>query len=327
MDSTAGLPDATPMRVPGPALLLAAMLLLGGACSNGAGGIEVEVATAPPATETPSPTPGPSPTPVPPPELLLSAIEVYQGGTVLASVTGDITGGTITFLDEEYPLVQGDASMFAFIGVGTDAPPGDHELTVSFDLASGSSGTLSQTVAVLTNEWTVDHLDFDPDKETLLDPAVAQAELELLEQVYSRHTAAKLWESPWIVPVPGPLTARFGEQRSINGGPVGGHHGGTDLSGEPGTPVQATSGGVVVLARQLQVRGNMVIIDHGSGVLSGYAHLDSFGVTEGQQVAAGDIIGAVGNTGLSTGAHLHWEMAVHGVLVDALRFVDGSNGF
>lgn len=327
MDSIAGLRDATWMRMPGPALLLAAMLVLGGACSDGADGIEVDVATPLPATEAPSPTPGPSPTPEPPPELLLSAVDVYQGGAVLASITGDITGGSLSFLDEEYPLVQGDASLFAFVGVGTDVPPGDHEVTVSFELASGSSGVLSQPVAVLPNEWTVDHLEFEPGQQPLLDPAIAQAELDLLADVYSRHTAAKLWESPWLVPVPGPLTARFGEQRSINGGPVGGHHGGTDLSGEPGTPVQATNAGVVVLARQLEVRGNMVVIDHGSGVLSGYAHLESFSVTEGQQVAAGEVIAAVGNTGLSTGAHLHWEMAVHGVLVDAMRFVDGSNGF
>jgi murein DD-endopeptidase MepM/ murein hydrolase activator NlpD len=62
-------------------------------------------------------------------------------------------------------------------------------------------------------------------------------------------------------------------------------------------------------------------------VLSGYAHLDSFAVAEGQLVATGEAAGFVGSTGLSTGAHLHWELSVGGVLVDALRFVDGSNGF
>ena len=123
------------------------------------------------------------------------------------------------------------------------------------------------------------------------------------------------------------LSGRFGEQRSFNGGPVGGHHGGTDYAADEGTPVIATSGGRVVVARQLAVRGNMVIIDHGGGVLSGYAHLSTFAVAEGQLVDAGQVIAFVGSTGLSTGAHLHWEMSVHGILVDALRFIDGSNGF
>jgi murein DD-endopeptidase MepM/ murein hydrolase activator NlpD len=71
----------------------------------------------------------------------------------------------------------------------------------------------------------------------------------------------------------------------------------------------------------------MVIIDHGGGLFSGYAHLNAYVVSEGQSVKTGDIIGYVGSTGLSTGAHLHWEMAANGIVVDALRFTDGSNGF
>jgi murein DD-endopeptidase MepM/ murein hydrolase activator NlpD len=71
----------------------------------------------------------------------------------------------------------------------------------------------------------------------------------------------------------------------------------------------------------------MVIIDHGGGLFSGYAHLSQINVTEGQMVTAGDIIGLVGTTGLSTGPHLHWEMASQGVWLDALRFTDGTNGF
>ncbi len=91
--------------------------------------------------------------------------------------------------------------------------------------------------------------------------------------------------------------------------------------------MKATNRGRVVLAQQLQVRGNMVIIDHGGGLYSGYAHLSSFNVSEGQMVEAGDIVGMSGNTGLSTGPHLHWEMAIDGVWLDALRFTDGTNGF
>jgi murein DD-endopeptidase MepM/ murein hydrolase activator NlpD len=71
----------------------------------------------------------------------------------------------------------------------------------------------------------------------------------------------------------------------------------------------------------------MVVVDHGGGLFSGYAHLKSFAVAEGQTVTQGDTVGYVGSTGLSTGAHLHWEIAAGGVLVDAVRFTDGSNGF
>jgi murein DD-endopeptidase MepM/ murein hydrolase activator NlpD len=137
----------------------------------------------------------------------------------------------------------------------------------------------------------------------------------------------KLWDGPWQLPVQGAVTARYGEQRSVNGGPPSGHHGGTDFGAEEGTPVFATNAGRVVLARELKVRGSMVIIDHGGGLFSGYGHLSAIHVREGQAVAAGEHIADVGNTGLSTGAHLHWEMASQGVFLDALRFADGSNGF
>lgn len=68
----------------------------------------------------------------------------------------------------------------------------------------------------------------------------------------------------------------------------------------------------------------MVIIDHGWGVLTGYGHLSLIEVEIGQQVTAGDIIGKVGNTGSSTGAHLHWEVWVGGVSVDGLQWLDES---
>jgi murein DD-endopeptidase MepM/ murein hydrolase activator NlpD len=87
-------------------------------------------------------------------------------------------------------------------------------------------------------------------------------------------------------------------------------------------PVVAPSGGVVVLAESLVVRGNAILIDHGWGVVTGYWHLSEVGVAVGQHVAQGERIGAVGNTGLSTGAHLHWEMWVNGVAVNALSWLD-----
>ncbi len=129
------------------------------------------------------------------------------------------------------------------------------------------------------------------------------------------------------MPVEVSFTTRFGGQRSYNGSPPAGHHGGTDIGADTGTPVAATNTGRVVLARQLRLRGNMVIIDHGGGLFSGYAHMSSFAVAEGQLVQQGDIIGYVGTTGLSTGPHLHWEISTNGVLLDAVRFLDGTNGF
>jgi murein DD-endopeptidase MepM/ murein hydrolase activator NlpD len=78
--------------------------------------------------------------------------------------------------------------------------------------------------------------------------------------------------------------------------------------------------GKVVLAETLQVRGNVVIVDHGRGVMSGFWHLSQINVKSGDEVWAGQVVGLVGSTGLSTGAHLHWEMRVNGVPVDPLQW-------
>ena len=288
-----------------------------------------KVPTAPPAppTDEPGATPTSSPTPIPLPELILSTTVLEQAGTIRVSVTGDVESGEAEFLGRAYPLVQEEQSKYTFLGVGVLDQPGIHTLEVRIITANGSTATLTESITVNSNAWTVEYLEFDAATTSLLDPAKILAERAILADAYGTSSHEKLWAGPWLLPTGGHLTARFGEQRSINGSVPSGHHGGTDFGANLGTPIVASNSGVVVLARQLDLRGNMVIIDHGGGVLTGYGHMSAFAVAEGQTVAAGQLIGEVGSTGLSTGAHVHWEMSVHGILVDALWFTDGTNGF
>lgn len=313
-------------------LALAACAALLSACgakaSDGGGAVITLVTPAGTSTAAATASPDASATPLPPPELLLSTIEIYQSGAALASVTGQVASGSVTFLGRTFPLTKGSQSMYAFVPADTDDPAGPQALRVDFTMANGAKGSLSAMVTVLKTPWTVDSLTFtENQREALLDPAVVANELAILKAAYGKATPQKLWTGAWRLPLDGPVTARYGEQRSINGSAPSGHHGGTDIAATEGTPVHATNSGRVVLAKQLRVRGNMVIIDHGGGLFSGYAHLSGFSVSEGQMVAAGDVIAASGNTGLSTGAHLHWEMSASGILLDALRFTDGTNGF
>ena len=312
---------------------LAVTLLIAGCADGGEaqrGAIQVRLVTPIPATATPTRVPEPTATatPVEEPELVLSVTEVFQGGALLVSITGGVEAGTAEFLGRSYGLIQGAQSKYTLLGVGVADPTGVYPLNVTLALPDGSTATFARDITVLPTEWTVDYIEFTPSEgDLILDPQARADEKALLAETLALETLEKLWGGAWLQPVAGVLSGRFGEQRSFNGGPVGGHHGGTDYAADEGTPVIASSGGRVVVARQLAVRGNMVIIDHGGGVLSGYAHLSTFAVAEGQLVDAGQLIAFVGSTGLSTGAHLHWEMSVHGILVDALRFIDGSNGF
>jgi hypothetical protein len=273
----------------------------------------------------------------------LSASAAFQAGTVMVTAS-EGTAGTATIFGRSYPLMESTSGgLSGFVGLGTEDPVGPAMITIDVQLADGTAEHVTRGVEVLQTRWTVDYITIDttsPGGENLLDPAIVVAEQNLLNSVYAGASAA-MWRPGWTAPIAAdPLqsclnagatlpcvSGYFGEQRSFNGGPVSGHHGGTDLAAEAGTPVLATNDGVVALAEPLKVRGNMVIIDHGGGVFSSYGHLQSLAVEAGKAVARGDVVAYVGSTGLSTGPHLHWEMAVSGVLVDGLRWLDGSQGF
>lgn len=272
-------------------------------------------------------TPTVAPTTAPPPEIVTSADSIYQAGASVVSVVGDLASGSIAFLNRTYPLTRGARSYYAFVPADADDPVGTHAMKVDFALKNGSKGSMPYQLTIAKTNWTVDAITVGPQLAPLLDPKVTAAEIALLRTVYTQYSPDKLWDGPWKLPVGGDITTRFGEERSYNGSPVSGHHTGTDLGAAAGIPVGATNAGRVAMARQVQLRGNMVILDHGGGLYSGYAHLSSFAVAEGQMVAQGDTLGFVGSTGLSTGAHLHWEMSAGGVLVDPYRFTDGTNGF
>ena len=98
-------------------------------------------------------------------------------------------------------------------------------------------------------------------------------------------------------------------------------HAGIDLRATSGTPIYAAAPGEVVYAGWRGGYGNCVIIDHGGGVATLYAHQSSMAVAEGEEVSRGDVIGAVGSTGFSTGPHLHFEVRVDGVPVDPLGYL------
>lgn len=105
-------------------------------------------------------------------------------------------------------------------------------------------------------------------------------------------------------------------------GPRGaGFHHGTDIGCATGTPIHAVRAGRVIIAAEVPVYGNVVAIAHGSGYVTVYAHLSAMDVRENDEVATGEQIGDCGNTGNSTGPHLHFEVRHEGFAHDAMKFL------
>jgi murein DD-endopeptidase MepM/ murein hydrolase activator NlpD len=112
----------------------------------------------------------------------------------------------------------------------------------------------------------------------------------------------------------------FGTRSIFNGQPRNAH-GGADFLSPAGTAVHAPNAGRVLVARDLYYSGNTVIIDHGLGLFSMFAHLSAFDTREGDRVEAGAIVGRVGATGRVTGPHLHWAVRANGARVDPLSLL------
>jgi murein DD-endopeptidase MepM/ murein hydrolase activator NlpD len=121
-------------------------------------------------------------------------------------------------------------------------------------------------------------------------------------------------------PTPGPIVSGFGTRTNPIGGGTG-FHAGIDISAGSGTPIRACRGGKVVISSWQGGYGNAIVIDHGGGMATLYAHQSRLGVSVGTQVLAGEVIGAVGSTGNSTGPHLHFEVRIAGNPVNPLAYL------
>lgn len=149
---------------------------------------------------------------------------------------------------------------------------------------------------------------------------ITKAELfsQLEEQV--RRMAPYIRSYPTIRPVNGRLSSGFGWRRNPMGGSGSEMHRGVDIAAPSGTPVVATGAGTVIFSGWSGAYGNKVIIDHGLGIQTLYAHNSSNLVRVGQAVSRGDTIARVGSTGRSTGPHVHYEVIVNGTAVNPDRF-------
>lgn len=263
-----------------------------------------------------------------PPALILPQAPVPQGGSFFVVVEGaGINAVNVAFAGRTYRAARDGGGWLAVIGVGQQVGlteqhlPGLYPVQAAVALDDGQTLLLDGTVTVTPTDFPVEAITLDPSTSALLDPALTEQELAVLRPLLAQFTPQRLWNGFFVRPANGPITDVFGSRRSFNGGPATGSHSGVDFGAEAGTPVVAAASGRVVFAGPLPVRGNAVYIDHGLGVFTGYDHLSHITVQPGQEVRAGEPIGAVGATGLVTGPHLHWEVAVGGYFVDGLLWL------
>ncbi|HEY6292991.1 MAG TPA: M23 family metallopeptidase [Terriglobia bacterium] len=174
----------------------------------------------------------------------------------------------------------------------------------------------TQSNSTLEASYNASLYAFNLMKTTALDPPPDPVIRALIPApTYDRAGMPSLW------PVHGQITGGFGERMDPLSGEEA-RHPGIDISAPKGTEVMASADGVVLEAgRHESGYGNEIVIDHGHGVSTKYGHLSEVYVVAGQEVKAGEVIGAVGMTGKSTGPHLHYEVRVGQVPVNPVKFL------
>jgi murein DD-endopeptidase MepM/ murein hydrolase activator NlpD len=238
-----------------------------------------------------------------PGEMILIAVGKSPG---VAAPTGTLRGRPLAF----YPVQGGGYAALA--GFDLDVATGPARL----DLVIGGHAS-SRPIMVRYKAFPTTQLKVD-DRFVRLSPADqarVDREQARTKAIYAASGTVPLFRGRFVSPIPGATSARFGERRVFNGVPKDPHNG-ADLRAAQGEPVHAPAAGRVVLAADLFYSGGTVILDHGMGLFSIYAHLSRIDAVENASLREGEVLGLVGKTGRATGPHLHWGVKLSGDRID-----------
>jgi murein DD-endopeptidase MepM/ murein hydrolase activator NlpD len=265
--------------------------------------------------------------------LHLSAPEPTQGTLLLLefrSAAQPVTAIKATWDSREIPFWREPKATEkspdvwrALLGVDLELKPENYPLSLAAKTESTEEISCAATIDVKEGKFATESLKVapnfvEPDPEQL---ARAQAERQRLRDIFATITPERLWNGSFHYPLNGITTGgNFGKRRILNG-KAGSPHGGVDFPAAAGTPVHAAQRGRVVLAEPLYFSGNTVIVDHGLGLYTFYAHFESISVQPGDLVDTGAVLGKVGATGRVTGPHLHWGATVNRARTNPLDLI------
>lgn len=249
------------------------------------------------------------------------------GGVIVLNgeVSPEAENLRVRFRGTSVPFFAGAPGKYrAFLGLPGDLKPGGYRLEVTDD---GDQVLMERTIEIKPVRFPVQRLSVRETKLTPQQEALLKQELAQIQQAKATVSEDRLWQGPFRPPVRAFVSTLFGVRRFFNGRPAG-FHGGIDFLVGSGTPVQAAQAGKVILAKyfsSFNANGNTVFIDHGQGIVSAYLHLSRILVQQGQAVKAGQGVGLVGQSGRSTGPHLHWSLYINGIGIDGLAWISMSH--
>lgn len=264
-------------------------------------------------------------------EVRFTPVTAAQGTVVLvevrapmpfANLRGHWSGETVRFWSDAEP----GGPLRALIGVDLNRLPGKALLKLTAE-RGGQPMECGVILPVSKTEFAVERLRVPKQFVELSeeDAARARREGERLREIFAAASPQRLWTGAFVSPV-GEVKAsgNFGWRRILNNQPRSPHTG-EDFPAPAGAPVRAAQRGRVALADDFFLSGQTVVLDHGLGLFTFYAHLKAIEVKEGDVVEAGAVLGRVGATGRVTGAHLHWAARLNQARVNPLELIRATS--
>ncbi len=315
-----------------PLLLAASLLMLLAVVPLTLIAQDAPPADAPEPTSEPLPTRGARPNPTFNFTQEGAMLQLYfatlpQGHTGLARISSPnnermISAVRARFLNELIDFFPADDGYYGLLAAGMESDTNANTpLDVFVTFGDGTRTTINTTVQVGLGGFIRQNINVAAERAYLLDIETERSEIARLQGLFSMVTLEKMWdERGFQMPILAGLTAPFGAFRTFNGA-INTRHTGWDIRTTTGAPVQASAAGTVAYVGLLPIRGLHIVIDHGFGVYSGYSHLSEATVERDQRVERGQVVGMVGDTGRTSGAHFHWEASVNGYFVDSVQLL------
>ena len=239
-----------------------------------------------------------------------------RSSRLLVTVRATVFGSSIRFFPDSEAVWRG------LVGIDLETRPDEYAVAVHATDSHDETVRTTYALSVESKDFPTRHLTVAP---SFVDPPPdvldrIQREAALQDGIFKASTDVRQWRGGFLRPVPGDASSSFGRRSVFNGQPRR-PHSGTDFKAASGTAIRAPNVGTVVLANELYFSGNVVIIDHGWGLYSYFAHLSTIDVAKGDAVTQGQVVGKVGATGRVTGPHLHWTVRLNNARVDPVALM------
>ncbi len=253
------------------------------------------------------------------PAAALPQHQSVPGGVAVIELpaTGDARP-RVSFNDRPVMVVAEDDRWFAVVGLPLSMAPGPASLSIG----DPDGPALALTFIIAKIDYPEQRLTIsnkrqvDPTAEDLIRIAGDRREMYRAFRSWDEKPVATAFRLPAI----GPRSSSFGLKRFFNGQPRS-PHSGVDIAAADKSDVVAPAAGVVVATGDYFFNGNTVLIHHGQGLVTMYCHMSEISVQDGDRLAAGDLIGKIGQTGRVTGPHLHWSISLNQVRVNPELFL------